>query len=100
MTFLRHDEEELSQSEAQLPHVPGVCAAAVSKALHQGDIGPDLVHHTRILAARAAISVGRRDLQLRLSDKMPHTLSVRSSGRPDRSEQSVETNIRQKSVFF
>lgn len=51
VTFLRHDDEELSQSDMQLPHVCGVSAAALSQAFHQGDVRPHFVHHTRILTA-------------------------------------------------
>lgn len=69
VTFLWHEDEELSQSDAQLPHFSGVSTAALSQALHQGDVGPHFVHHTGILNAGAAISVGERDLQPGLQSK-------------------------------
>lgn len=51
VTSLRHDDEELPQSDVQLPHVSGVSAAALLQAFHQGDVRPHFVHHTRILTA-------------------------------------------------
>lgn len=57
MTFLLHDDEELSQSDMQLPHVSGVRTAPLSQTFHQGDVRPQFVHHARILTAWVAISV-------------------------------------------
>lgn len=72
MALLGHDDEELPQSDAQLPHVSGVSAAALSQAFHQGDVVPHFVHHTRILTAWVAISVPLHDLEkLRFAVKIP-----------------------------
>ena len=75
VTFLWHDDEELSQSDTQLSHFSGVRAAAISQAFHQGDVGPHFGHHTGILhSAWVAISVPVLDLQLRFSVEIPQML--------------------------
>lgn len=63
VTFLRHDDEELPQPDAQLVHVFGVSAAALSQSLHQRDVRPHFVHHAAVLTEGAAISVRLCDLQ-------------------------------------
>lgn len=62
MALLRHEDEELSQVGSQPPHISGVGAAALSQAVHQGDVGPHFVHHTSILTETVTISVTLHDL--------------------------------------